>query len=150
MKLNEWNRIREERLSKKTSRPLSEKQIQAGVTSNPGDYYFCVFTHQEYYSKFVDGNFVTEPRVCAIICPRKYFDERACCYDSHVLGIVKIPGFAEDMESMISPSASMPDLEAKEMHELLLDIGLVWSTKFANFVNNHDPGCDTAYFPENI
>ncbi len=147
MNLNDWNKIRKGRKDKYENE-LTDRQIEAGISNNPADYYFAVFVDPEYSSDYVDGEFVDKPRTCATICPRKYFDETGGCWDQHLLDFVKIPGFAEDMEAMISPAAHAPELEPAEMHELLTDIGLVWSEKFADFCNKHDPGYDTVYFPE--
>lgn len=146
MKLSEWTKLRKNRGS---TPELTERERQIGLSENPGDFYFAVKVDPAYSTRYIDGQFVEEPRTMAIICPRKYFDEKGHVYDGHVLGYVNVPGFAEDMECYISPSASMPELEPAEMHELLLDIGLVWSKKFADFCNSHDPGYDNAYYPDN-
>lgn len=146
MNLNEWNKLRDKRNKKPK---LSKLQIEAGISNNPADYYFAVFVDQEYGGKMVNGKWVPESRTCAMICPRKFFDKEGYCWDNHLLHILEIPGFAEDMEAMISPAAGEPELEPADMHELLLDIGLVWTEKFANFINRHDPANGTVYFPKN-
>lgn len=137
MNLSEWNKLR----GKRGKEPkLSKYEMEAGISNNPADYYFAAFVDQEYG---------TGKRTCAMICPRKYFDREGYCWDNHLLHILEIPGFAEDMEAMISPAAGEPELEPADMHELLIDIGLVWSEKFAKFVDNHDPANGTVFFPKN-
>jgi len=142
MNLTEWK----EKIDKSKEYQLSPRQIEAGVTANPQDYYFAVFTDKEYMTKYVDGKFINISRTCAMICPRKFFDQNGHLYDGHVIagGPLDIPGFGEDMECIIS---ALEDMQPAEMHELLDDIGFEWSEKFAKFCDYGDRSYKTAYFP---
>lgn len=131
MNLDEWLKSRRK---SRFSKELSERQKEAGITDNPADYYFIVYLDPEGRYDMNDKKFV--PRAYAAITPRKYFDEKGYWYDGHLLGFVDVPGFAEDMEAVISPAAGMPDLSCEDMHNILLELGFVFDEKMAKYLED--------------
>jgi len=124
MKLMDWLKAK-----KKKKFKISDYHRKIGVSSNPIDYYFVIFQDPEGIWDKKKGH-VTKTH--ALITPIKYFEETGYCWACSIKNILDLPGLSEDTECIVSAKPGWPQLDAAGMHELLLDMGFVWSEKFAN------------------